>query len=51
MSSSQEKLFQAVRIGDIELANRVVMAPLTRCRADEPAGDIPGSPMNIEYYR
>ncbi len=46
-----EKLFQPIRIGDIELANRVVMAPLTRCRADEPAGDIPGSAMNIDYYR
>ena len=46
-----EKLFQPIRIGDIELANRVVMAPLTRCRADEPAGDVPGSAMNIDYYR
>jgi N-ethylmaleimide reductase len=46
-----EKLFQPIRIGDIELSNRVVMAPLTRCRADEPAGDVPGSAMNIDYYR
>ena len=46
-----EKLFQPTRIGDIEVANRVVMAPLTRSRADEPAGDVPGSAMNIEYYR
>ncbi len=44
------QLFQPVRIGDIELGNRIVMAPLTRSRADEPAGDIPGSAMNIEYY-
>lgn len=44
-------LFQPGRIGDIEVANRVVMAPLTRSRADEAAGDIPGSAMNIEYYR
>lgn len=44
-------LFQPTRIGDIELANRIVMAPLTRSRADEVAGDIPGSAMNIEYYR
>lgn len=44
-------LFQPGRIGDIEVANRVVMAPLTRSRADEPAGDVPGSAMNIEYYR
>lgn len=46
-----DKLFTPTRIGDIEVANRVVMAPLTRCRADEPAGDVPGSAMNIEYYR
>jgi len=45
------KLFQPLRIGDIDIANRVVMAPLTRSRADEAKGDIPGSMMNIEYYR
>ena len=28
------KLFEPTRIGDIEVANRVVMAPLTRSRAD-----------------
>lgn len=49
--SELPKLFQATRIGDIEIANRVVMAPLTRGRADEAAGDIPGSAMNVEYYR
>jgi N-ethylmaleimide reductase len=49
--TTDAKLFQPTRIGDIEVANRVVMAPLTRCRADEPAGDVPGSEMNIEYYR
>ncbi|PRD63857.1 alkene reductase [Malikia granosa] len=45
------KLFQPGRIGDIEIANRIVMAPLTRSRADEAAGDIPGSALNVEYYR
>ena len=45
------KLFSPIRLGDIEIANRVVMAPLTRCRADEHNGDIPGSEINIEYYR
>lgn len=44
-------LFQPGRIGDINVANRIFMAPLTRCRADEAAGDIPGSAMNVEYYR
>ncbi len=43
-------LFKPGKIGDIEVKNKVVMAPLTRCRADEAAGDIPGSDMNVEYY-
>ncbi|HEU4851607.1 MAG TPA: alkene reductase [Telluria sp.] len=51
MTSTNSALFQPGRIGDIEVANRIFMAPLTRSRADEPAGDIPGSEMNIEYYR
>ena len=49
--ADRHPLFQPAQIGAIEVANRVVMAPLTRSRADEPAGDVPGSPMNIEYYR
>ncbi|WP_051155301.1 alkene reductase [Noviherbaspirillum massiliense] len=49
--SALPKLFQPARIGDIEVANRIVMAPLTRSRADEANGDIPGSEMNVEYYR
>ena len=44
-------LFKPGFIGGIAVKNRVVMAPLTRCRSDEAAGDIPGSEMNIEYYR
>jgi N-ethylmaleimide reductase len=50
-NSSTLKLFQPGRLGDIEIANRIVMAPLTRSRADEAAGDVPGSDMNVEYYR
>jgi len=45
------QLFQSIHIGDIEVANRIVMAPLTRSRADEAKGDIPGSAMNVDYYR
>ncbi len=41
-------LFDPIRIGDIALANRIVMAPLTRSRAL--AGNVPG-PMTVEYYR
>ncbi|MBS0367737.1 MAG: alkene reductase [Proteobacteria bacterium] len=40
-------LFDPVRIGDIELANRIVMAPLTRNRA---TGGVPNELM-VEYYR
>ncbi len=40
-------LFQPVRLGEITLANRIVMAPLTRARAA--GGDVPG-PLNAEYY-
>ena len=37
-------LFTPVRLGAIELKHRVVMAPLTRSRSDQP-GDFPGSLM------
>jgi N-ethylmaleimide reductase len=40
-------LFDPIRIGDIELATRLVMAPLTRNRAA--AGQVPG-PLAAEYY-
>jgi 2,4-dienoyl-CoA reductase-like NADH-dependent reductase (Old Yellow Enzyme family) len=42
------KLHQPVRIGAWDLPNRVVMAPLTRCRASE--GRVPNALM-AEYYR
>jgi 2,4-dienoyl-CoA reductase-like NADH-dependent reductase (Old Yellow Enzyme family) len=41
-------LFSPVSLGRIELANRIVMAPLTRVRAG--ASGIPGDLM-VEYYR
>jgi len=41
-------LFDPITLGDIPLANRVVMAPLTRARAIE--GLKPG-PLTVEYYR
>lgn len=43
------KLFQPVRIGDLSLRNRVVMAPLTRNRAER-GTDAPQE-LNVEYYR
>lgn len=50
-AESAASLFQPARIGDIDVANRIVMAPLTRCRADAARGDVPGSDMNVAYYR
>jgi len=41
-------LFDPFRIGDIDLANRIVMAPLTRNRAGP--GQVP-SALAVEYYR
>lgn len=41
-------LFSAGKIGAIEVANRIVMAPLTRNRAT--TGNVPQA-MNVEYYR
>lgn len=41
-------LFDPLRLGDIELANRIVMAPLTRNRAG--ARQVPTDLM-VEYYR
>ncbi len=40
-------LFDPITIGDLELNNRIIMAPLTRCRADE--GRVPNA-MMAEYY-
>ncbi len=41
------KLFTKYTLGDIELKNRIVMAPMTRCRA---IGNIPNE-LIAEYYR
>jgi len=40
-------LFESLTVGDIVLPNRIVMAPLTRCRAS--AGRVPNALM-AEYY-
>ena len=47
-ATAESKLFTPVQIGLIELKHRVVMAPLTRSRSQQP-GDIPGKLM-LEYY-
>jgi len=40
-------LFDPIQVGDLNWPNRVVMAPLTRCRAGE--GRVP-TPLMAEYY-
>ena len=47
-SMFQHPLFQPYRLGEIELANRFLMAPMTRSRASQP-GDVPNELM-AEYY-
>ncbi len=41
-----QKLFQPLRLGDLQLPNRIVMAPLTGCRATR---NLPNA-MMAEYY-
>jgi N-ethylmaleimide reductase len=43
-----QKLFTPIQIGRLRLEHRVVMAPLTRSRSQQP-GDIPGALMQ-QYY-
>lgn len=40
-------LFSKYKFGDLELSNRMVMAPMTRCRAIE--GNVP-NPLAVTYY-
>ena len=44
----KSKLFTPVQIGPFTLSHRVVMAPLTRLRSEQP-GDIPGDLMAKMY--
>ncbi|MEY8839140.1 alkene reductase, partial [Cribrihabitans sp. XS_ASV171] len=44
-----QSLFTPVAAGAIEMANRVVMAPLTRNRADDATGEV--GDLHVEYYR
>src|SRR3954462_14101435 len=47
MSTQTTHLLTPVRVGRYELPNRVVMAPLTRQRADAARGP---SPLAVDYY-
>ncbi|MCE3262323.1 MAG: NADH:flavin oxidoreductase [Pseudoduganella sp.] len=44
----QDPLFQTLRLGALELPNRIVMPPMTRARSSQP-GDTPNALM-AEYY-
>ncbi|KAA8982881.1 alkene reductase [Halospina sp. K52047b] len=48
MTNGDNVLFEPFTLGDLELPNRIIMAPLTRARASQP-GDVP-SDMNARYY-
>ncbi len=43
-----DALFSSITLGALPLANRIVMAPMTRDRAG--SGDVP-TPLMVEYYR
>ena len=45
---SQDPLFCPLRLGHFQLANRIVMPPMTRSRASQP-GDVANALM-AEYY-
>ena len=48
MNTRNMKLFTPVQLGSVNLKHRVVMAPLTRSRSEQPGG-IPGDLM-VQYY-
>lgn len=43
-----QSLFEPVKLGRLALPNRLVMAPLTRCRSQQP-GNVP-TVLNADYY-
>lgn len=47
MENGLQNLFEPIQMGDLKLPNRIIMAPLTRCRASE--GRVPNALM-AEYY-
>ena len=48
VSERLPRLFSPLQLGEVRLAHRVVMAPLTRMRSGQP-GNVPQD-MNVEYY-
>lgn len=48
MNTSTQPLLDPIAIGDLELPNRIVMAPMTRARADNP--DLAPTALHAAYY-
>ena len=48
MAEEQDVLCRNFTLGDLQLPNRILMAPLTRSRSKQP-GDIPWE-LNATYY-
>jgi N-ethylmaleimide reductase len=46
--NATQPLLQPYRMGQLELANRIVMAPLTRSRATDP--DLAPTQLHVDYY-
>lgn len=46
--SQTNSLFEATKLGAVSIKNRIVMAPMTRNRAED--GNVPGE-LNVEYYQ
>jgi len=49
MKTSSDSLFQPIRLGEVELPNRIVMASMTRARTENP--ELIPIPLQAEYYR
>ena len=47
-NAGPDNLFEPVKLGRFSLPNRLVMAPLTRCRSQQP-GNVPTA-LNADYY-
>ncbi|MGD8533205.1 MAG: alkene reductase [Gammaproteobacteria bacterium] len=47
-NAGPDSLFEPVKLGRFSLPNRLVMAPLTRCRSQQP-GNVPTA-LNADYY-
>jgi len=49
MNPSNDILFQPIRVGEIDLPNRIVMASMSRARTENP--ELVPTPLQAEYYR